>query len=538
MSGPPARPSGSGDRLLWRTQWRLAAFTLALVAALVAVVGFATAVVAIQALESNVDRALEAAARAALQQFEGESPGGSAGSGEGGGDAGEGAGVGGEGMEHLPATADTFVVVFDSNGTALSNPSRVALAGYPDPRPAIESARASGSDLRNGSLAGARVRLLTLPLPAPDEGGTPTAYLQTGFVLALHEQQVASLTAAILGAALLGLIGAAIVTALVTARALAPIRRAFERERRFVADASHELRTPVAIVHASAKCSSARTWSRGPGRPLVDDILSETERVGRLVGDMLTLAASDAPASGTQKRPLDLGEVVADTVRRATPLARERGINLALDDLPARALPVSGDPDRLTQLLLALLDNAFGHSPPGGQVRVSAALAGRHATVSVSDRGPGVPAGERERIFEPFAPVIPARARRPGRDRPGAGDRPGDRRGARRHDRRGRCAGRRGALHRVAAAGPGLTGTRLPGGSGQDRSRRRARPGTSPRRRAAGDSPGARSARACRGSPCRCPYRRRRNPSRPPSGSWPASRGGRDRDGGSPGGCR
>ena len=292
MSGPPARPSGSGDRLLWRTQWRLAAFTLALVAALVAVVGFATAVVAIQALESNVDRALEAAARAALQQFEGESPGGSAGSGEGGGDAGEGAGVGGEGMEHLPATADTFVVVFDSNGTALSNPSRVALAGYPDPRPAIESARASGSDLRNGSLAGARVRLLTLPLPAPDEGGTPTAYLQTGFVLALHEQQVASLTAAILGAALLGLIGAAIVTALVTARALAPIRRAFERERRFVADASHELRTPVAIVHASAEGSSARTWSRGP-----DDLSSTTSSRRRSVS-----AGSSGTCSPSRRR--------------------------------------------------------------------------------------------------------------------------------------------------------------------------------------------------------------------------------------------
>ena len=410
-AAPSVEATRSGERLLKQTRWRLAAVTLALVAALVGFVGIATAVVAMQALEANVDRALEAAARAAAAQAEGSIP-------SAGGDEGEGGDGGGE-IDHLPASADTFVLVLDSGGHVVSNPSRVALTHYPDPAPALETARAKGRDMRTLSLDGIPVRLLTLPVAASEEAGgsSPAGYVQAGFVMTLHDQQVASLVSAVIGAGLLGLIGAAFVTAVVTARALAPVRAAFARERRFVADASHELRTPVALVHASAEVLQREDLVRGEGRPLVDDILSESDRLGRLVGDLLTLAASDAPELTAARVPLDLAEVVRDTVRRATPLAGERGNALVLDGAPNQPLPVLGDVDRLTQLLLALLDNAFGHSPPGGTVRVALARVGRHAEVSVCDQGPGVAIGERDRIFEPFARSAGARAR----DRGGTG---------------------------------------------------------------------------------------------------------------------
>jgi signal transduction histidine kinase len=398
--------AGSAERLIRHTRWRLAAVTLALVAALVALVGATTAVVAIQALEANVDRALEATAQSAAAQTEGSIP--AAGSGEGEDGGGE--------TDHLPASADTFVLVLDSGGRVVSNPSRVALTQYPDPAPALEAVRANGRDMRTVSLDGVPVRLLTLPVPPGAEAGTsnPAGYVQAGFVMTLHDQQVASLVSAIVGAGLLGLIGAALVTALVTARALAPVRAAFARERRFVADASHELRTPVALVHASAEVLQREDLVLGEGRPLVDDILSESDRLGRLVGDLLTLAATDSHELATERQPLDLAEIVRDTVRRATPLAGERGNALVLGGTPDQPLPVLGDRDRLTQLLLILLDNAFGHSPPGGTVYVALARLGRDAEVSVCDQGPGVARDERERIFEPFARSAGTRARNRG----------------------------------------------------------------------------------------------------------------------------
>jgi len=406
-----ARAAGSGEGLLRQTRWHLAAVTLALVAALVALVGATTAVVAIQALEANVDRALEVAAQSAVAQMEGSIPAASGGEGEGGDGTTE--------SDHLPASADTFVLVLDSGGGVVSNPSRVALTQYPDPASALETARTTGRDIRTLSLDGVPVRLLTVPVPSAGEAGTsnPAGYVQAGFVMTLHDQQVASLVSAIIGAALLGLIGAAFVTAVVTARALAPVRAAFARERRFVADASHELRTPIALVHASAEVLQREDLVRGEGRTLVDDILSESDRLGRLVGDLLTLAASDVHELTAQREPLDLAEVVRDTVRRATPLAAARGNVLVLGGLPDQPTPVLGDRDRLTQLLLVLLDNAFGHSPPGGTVHVAVARVGRSAEVSVCDQGPGVASNERDRIFEPFARSAGARAR----DRGGTG---------------------------------------------------------------------------------------------------------------------
>ena len=156
---------------------------------------------------------------------------------------------------------------------------------------------------------------------------------------------------------------------------------------------------------------SGKTWY-GPtaGRSSTTSWRSP-DRLGRLVGDLLTLAASDAHALTVERAPLDLAELVRDTVRRATPLAGERGNALVLGGAPDQPLPVLGDRDRLTQLLLVLLDNAFAHSPPGGIVGVATDHAGGSARIVVCDQGPGVARSERERIFEPFARSAGARAR-------------------------------------------------------------------------------------------------------------------------------
>ena len=236
--------------------------------------------------------------------------------------------------------------------------------------------------------------------------------MQAGFELSLHDQQSASLVTAITLVALLGLAGAALVTLFVTGRALVPIRRSFEAQRRFVADASHELRTPAALIRANAEVLERERLVGADGRPLVADIVDEADRLGRLVGDLLTLASDDAAPLVMERHPVDVAEVARDTVRRTAAFAAERGLALELS-APSTA-PSVGDHDRLVQLLLILVDNALDHSPPGGAVTVAVAVTPRNVELSVSDEGPGVPLADRERIFEPFASLAGASRQRSG----------------------------------------------------------------------------------------------------------------------------
>ena len=140
----------------------------------------------------------------------------------------------------VPAASDTFLFYLDPGGTVVADPSRVALAGLPD-QAAVAVTRSVGRDLRTVEAGGVSVRLLTVPIIAHD-GGTVAGYLQAGYVLTLHNRESESLVAATALVCLVGLLGAAFVTLLVTGRALAPIRRSFEAQRRFVM-MPHELRT-------------------------------------------------------------------------------------------------------------------------------------------------------------------------------------------------------------------------------------------------------------------------------------------------------
>jgi signal transduction histidine kinase len=372
------------SRLLTSTRRRLALVTLALIGALVLAIGAATAFVATRALDQDVDRVLEQSATAESQRLAGELP-------SGGGDASD---------ERPPEASDTFFLVLDPSGNLVSNPSGVPRQGLPDEE-AVAAARATGRDLRTVDDGTVPIRLLTLPIGRP---GSPVGWLQTGFVLTLHDRQTGSLIFAITLVGLVGLAGAALVTLFVTGRALVPIRAAFATERRFVADASHEIRTPAAIIRASAEVLEREGLVTEEGHELVADIVAESDRLGGLVDELLALAASERGALAIERRPIDIAEVARDTVRRAGPLAAERGIDLVGPTDDGRILPVLGDRDRLVQILLVLVDNASRHSPPGGRVTVTAEpAAGRTASVCVDDEGPGILAEAREAVFEPFA---------------------------------------------------------------------------------------------------------------------------------------
>ena len=373
------------SRLLTRTRRRLFVVTLGLVALLVLGIGAATAFVTLRALDVEVDRALAASVKAAADAMHDGLPSTSEPS---------------DSEDAILASSDTFLLVLDAKGALVANPSRVPLAGLPD-EAAVRAAQATGRDLRTVDAGGVEIRLLTVPIE-PEGNGTPIGYVQGGFVLTLHDGQSASIVAAISLVAVIGLVGAAVVTLIVTGRALVPIRRSFEAQRRFVADASHELRTPTALIRANADVMEREGLVSDGGRPLVSDIITEADRLGRLVGDLLQLAASDTTGIVVDTRPVNLDAIATDTVRQADALATERGVRLVAQDATGAPAIVNGDRDRLIQLLLILLDNAFDHSPPGGTVTVGVRSADRIVELAVADEGPGIPPAERERVFEPF----------------------------------------------------------------------------------------------------------------------------------------
>lgn len=433
------------DRLVRRTRLRLAAVTLLLVACLLGGVGLVTAAVATGLADAGVDRSLRGAATTAMSTLfpepddtspaggtptpgesadanepaaandsvaAGESPAGSATASPA--TPGTPAAATAEIDDHPPESSDTFFLVLDPGGTLTSNPRRVALEGLPD-QAAVAAARTAGEDWRTVTAGGVRVRLLTQAIT--DQAGTPAGFLQSGFVLTLHDEQTRELLGTILAASVIGLVGAALVTLLVTRRALAPIRSAFATERRFVAAASHELRTPVAIIRASAEILQREGLVAPEGRSTVDDVITESDRLSRLVGDLLALASAEAGDISFDPRPVEIHAFIADLARRVAGMVDGRGAHLVVDDPssePSRPLTVRADPDRLTQILLIFIDNAVDHSPEGGVVRVVVRKGENErrpaVTVSVIDQGPGVPGAERDRIFEPFA-RLPGRPR-------------------------------------------------------------------------------------------------------------------------------
>jgi two-component system OmpR family sensor kinase len=176
------------------------------------------------------------------------------------------------------------------------------------------------------------------------------------------------------------------------------LRSALMAQRRFVADASHELRTPLTTIRGNVGLLLKRDDITHEDRSAaLEDIASESERMSRMVQDLLTLARADA-GYHLEKFPLDLRPIVEDVSRQAQKLQPARQVEL-LDGQPSI---ISGNADAIKQLLWILIDNAFKHTGDGGHIRVQLHPGGQSTSLVVSDDGPGIPQQDLERIFERF----------------------------------------------------------------------------------------------------------------------------------------
>jgi len=182
--------------------------------------------------------------------------------------------------------------------------------------------------------------------------------------------------------------------AIIEARAL---RRAEERMRRFLADASHELRTPIAGIQASAETLLRTSPDPATREKLVLQILRQGHRAGRLIDDLLAITRLEQGVPLDRKR-FDLAPLTAAAVESTRELAPAVSIQL---HVPSQVY-LHGDPERIRQVLDNLMSNARHATPEGGQITVRVTDRAAGIQVEVTDTGPGVPPPDRERIFERF----------------------------------------------------------------------------------------------------------------------------------------
>jgi signal transduction histidine kinase len=185
---------------------------------------------------------------------------------------------------------------------------------------------------------------------------------------------------------------------LIGLRAQAPVEQSRRRQLEFTADASHELRTPLSVIRAETDLALASPRKAADYRDTLVRIRGETERLRRLVEDMLWLARLDSQPPHLDEGPVDLATVAqacADRFRSVGP-----AVTAAVTAEPAL---VHAPPEWIDRLAGVLLDNACKYAGPDGQVRVGVAVTGNRVVLTVEDSGPGIPADQRPRLFDRFS---------------------------------------------------------------------------------------------------------------------------------------
>jgi two-component system OmpR family sensor kinase len=187
---------------------------------------------------------------------------------------------------------------------------------------------------------------------------------------------------------------------------LARLGTALDAQRAFIADAAHELRSPLTALHLQAQLAE-RAGSEGERAAALAELRAGLDRATRLVGQLLTLAREEPGVTDRPFAPVDLAALAREAIADAIALASPRRVDLGLSsaDGDAREIPpmvIRGDATSLRTLLANLVDNAVRYTPAGGRVDVTLAADSTATTLAVRDSGPGISAAEHGRVFDRF----------------------------------------------------------------------------------------------------------------------------------------
>lgn len=305
--------------------------------------------------------------------------------------------------------ADIFVIVSDSRGRVLLDPRSASPSGFPA-QSSMNAAMAGQSNFASVDVSGTTFRVYSTPL---FDQGRIVGVVQAGKALVDQQRELRDLLITMLAGGIVSVVLATLGGFFLVELALIPARRAFARQQQFVADASHELRTPVALIKATAD-----VLGREPDEPLranlglLTEIEREADHLSRLIGDLLQLARIDSGQIETTLAPVSLRDVAEESVAQVQRLGSARGLQLAVTG--QSDLWVNADLGRLRQVLLILLDNGVKHTPVGGSVQINLQRDRNWARLTITDTGEGIAPEHLPHIFERFYRVDKARARADG----------------------------------------------------------------------------------------------------------------------------
>ena len=187
---------------------------------------------------------------------------------------------------------------------------------------------------------------------------------------------------------------------------LARLNRSFEHQKRFMADASHELRTPVSIVRGEAEVSLLKKdRDASEYRETIAIMQKEAERMSRIIEDLFTLARADSGAYSLSKSSIFVDDVLADTVKAFRTLAQKHDVSIEFSE--NGDMPILADEFLLRRLFTNLIDNSLKHAR--SKVKVESDTKNGNYEIIISDDGSGIPAASQDRVFERFFRVNKSR---------------------------------------------------------------------------------------------------------------------------------
>ena len=226
------------------------------------------------------------------------------------------------------------------------------------------------------------------------------------------ENKYADLIAAFVGIALLALVLVAAGGFLLVRKSTAPIERSIEFMRRFMADAAHELRTPITILRTRAEIALQQPRDSANYVSALRGVEAEARRLGSIVDSLLVLARADTGERQIEKERIFLDDIAIDAAGAARVVARQKNVEITVDDF--EEAPIEGDASLVRQLVMIVLDNAVKFTDPGGQVHVSVSMQDGAPTFLVDDTGIGIKQEELSRVFQRFFRGETARSRTEG----------------------------------------------------------------------------------------------------------------------------
>ena len=238
--------------------------------------------------------------------------------------------------------------------------------------------------------------------------------LYAGIDVSMSYLVLSRLLKALMEISAIGAMAAVIIGYLMAGRAIRPIRESYESKQHFLANASHELRTPISVLRLSLDVLTKEGTITDPFlQQVLHDMVEETNRAGRLVDELLTLARSDSNV-GLVREEFDLNKSIDDVCRTLKVVAESREIVIEQDMVPG--LTVYADQERISQVLRILLENAIKYSDSGSIIAINCGLEDHNGGfyIQIKDSGIGIPPEHLDKIFDRFYRVDSSRSHKTG----------------------------------------------------------------------------------------------------------------------------